>query len=140
MKYIVLLGRILYSAMFLKAAPGHFTGGMLGYASAAGVPAPSFLVPFAGVLALLGGISILLGFKAKWGAWLIVLFLIPVTFMMHAFWKGTDPMQIQMQMVNFMKNLSMLGAALLIAYFGSGPLSLDARTKTSSNYSSAVKS
>ncbi len=135
MKYIVLLGRILYSAMFLKSAPGHFTGQMLGYASAHGVPAASILVPFAGVLLLLGGLSILLGFKAKWGAWLIVLFLIPVTFTMHAFWKETDPMQMQMQMAHFMKNLSMLGAALLIAYFGSGPLSLDARTNTAPKYS-----
>src|SRR6266487_4725008 len=129
MKYIVLLGRILFSAMFLKSTPGHFTRGMIGYASAHGVPAASFLVPFAGILALLGGISILLGYKAKLGAWLIVLFLIPVTFMMHAFWKETDPMQTQMQMINFMKNLSMLGGALLITYFGAGPLSFDARSK-----------
>src|SRR5215216_7998631 len=111
MKYIVLLGRILYSAMFLKSAPGHFTGQMLGYASSQGVPAASFLVPLSGILALLGGISIVLGFKAKWGAWLIVLFLIPVTFMMHAFWKETDPMQKQVQMAMFMKNISMLGGA-----------------------------
>ncbi|HXL56497.1 MAG TPA: DoxX family protein [Chitinophagaceae bacterium] len=129
MKYIVLLGRILFSAMFLISAPHHFTSGVIGYASKYGVPAASFLVPFAGILALLGGISILLGYKAKLGAWLIVLFLIPVTFMMHAFWKETDPMQTQMQMINFMKNLSMLGGALLITYFGAGPLSFDARSK-----------
>jgi len=45
--------------------------------------------------------------------------------MIHNFWSYTDPMQVQMQMINFMKNLSMLGAALLIAHFGSGPLSVD---------------
>jgi putative oxidoreductase len=77
------------------------------------------------VIALVGGLSILLGYKAKYGAWLIVLFLAPVSFMMHNFWTYTDPMQMQMQMVMFMKNMSMLGAALLIAHFGSGPLSLD---------------
>jgi putative oxidoreductase len=139
MKYIVLLGRILYSAMFIKSASGHFTGQMIGYASAHGVPAASFLVPFSGVLALVGGISILLGYKAKWGAWLIVIFLIPVTFMMHAFWKETDPMQTQIQMAMFLKNISMLGAAFLISYFGSGPLSLDAGTKAAQNYSPALQ-
>lgn len=47
--------------------------------------------------------------------------------MLHAFWKVTDPMMAQIQMGMFMKNVSMLGGALLIAYFGAGPLSLDAR-------------
>jgi len=79
------------------------------------------------VVALAGGLSILLGYRAKLGAWLIALFLIPVTLMMHKFWAVTDPMMAQMQMAMFMKNLSMLGGALLITQFGSGPLSLDAR-------------
>jgi len=56
-----------------------------------------------------------------------VLFLIPVTFMMHKFWTVSDPMMAQIQMVMFMKNVSMLGGALLISYFGAGPFSLDAR-------------
>ena len=47
---------------------------------------------------------------------------------MHNFWAVTDPMMRGMQIAMFMKNVSMLGAALLIAYFGSGPLSLDARS------------
>jgi putative oxidoreductase len=78
-----------------------------------------------GVIATLGAISIILGFKARWGAWLIVLFLIPVTLMMHDFWTVTDPQMRGMQMAMFMKNISMLGGALLITYFGSGPLSVD---------------
>jgi len=88
-------------------------------------------VPLAGIIALLGGISILLGWWARAGAWLIVLFLIPVTFMMHRFWAVTDPMMHKMQMVMFMKNIAMLGGALLIAYYGAGPVSIDTRqTKT----------
>jgi len=125
MKIIVLLGRIFFSLIFLMTAMSHFSKGAIGYASSKGVPAASFVVPLSGVMAVLGAISIILGFKARWGAWLIVLFLIPVTFMMHDFWTVTDPQMKQMQMAMFMKNISMLGGALLITYFGSGPFSVD---------------
>ena len=125
MKYIVLLGRILYGAIFIMSGPSHFTAGAIGYAASKGVPMASVAVPLSGIIALIGGLSILVGYKAKYGAWLIVIFLLPVTFMIHNFWTYTDPMQAQMQMANFMKNLSMLGAALMIAHFGSGPLSVD---------------
>jgi putative oxidoreductase len=126
MKYLVLIGRILYSTIFLMTAKVHFSHGAVEYATAAGVPLPEVLVPLSGIVAIIGGLSIALGFKAKNGAWLIVIFLIPVTFYMHAFWKETDAMRMQMQFANFFKNMSMLGAALMISYFGSGPLSLDA--------------
>ncbi len=61
------------------------------------------------------------------GAWLIVLFLIPVTLMLHKFWGIADPAAAQIQMVMFMKNASMLGAALMITQLGAGPFNLDAR-------------
>lgn len=125
MKYLVLLGRILYTAIFLMSGPGHFTAGTIGYAASKGVPMASIAVPLSGIIAIIGGLSILLGFKAKYGAWLIVLFLVPITFMIHDYWTVADPMMRQMQQINFMKNLSMIGAALMIAHFGSGPLSVD---------------
>ena len=127
LRYMVPLGRVLFAAIFVMAAPGHFAAPTIAFAAQQGVPLASLLVPLSGVLALLGGLSVLLGYRAKLGAWLIVLFLIPVTLAMHAFWKVADPTMAQMQQAMFMKNLSMLGAALLIAYFGAGPLSLDAR-------------
>jgi putative oxidoreductase len=74
-------------------------------------------------------LSILLGYRARIGAWLIVLFLAVITPAMHNFWAVTDPMMHVMQMVMFMKNASMLGAALLITQVGAGPWSLDARGK-----------
>lgn len=82
-------------------------------------------VPLSGMIALLGGVSIALGYRAKWGAWLLVLFLVPVTLTMHNFWAVADPAAAALQQIMFMKNLAMLGAALLIAHFGSGPLSVD---------------
>jgi putative oxidoreductase len=127
MRYAVAAGRLLYSAIFLASPLSHFSPQAIGYASQAGVPLAGLLVPLSGVLALVGGLSILLGYRARIGAWLIVLFLVPVTVTMHNFWAVTDPMMAQMQFAMFMKNVSMLGGALLIGYFGAGPLSLDAR-------------
>ncbi len=108
------------------ASLGHFSSGTIGYAAAQGVPLASIAVPLSGIFALLGGLSVALGYKAKWGAWLLVLFLAPVTVMLHNFWAAQDPTMAQMQQIMFMKNLSMLGGAILVSYFGAGPLSLDA--------------
>jgi putative oxidoreductase len=133
MKYIVLLGRIFYSLIFINSGISHFSDASIGYAGSQGVPMPSILVPVSGIMAIAGGLSILLGYKAKWGAWLLIAFLIPVTLMMHAFWKFNQPEQQQEQMIMFMKNTSMLGAAFLIAWFGSGPMSMDKWTDKSAH-------
>jgi len=125
--HIVPVGRILFAAIFLAAAPGHFTVETIAHAAAQGVPLAAVAVPLSGALAALGGVSLVLGYRARIGAWLLVLFLVPVTFTMHNFWAVTDPAAAQIQQIMFMKNVSMLGGALLIAYFGAGPVSLDAR-------------
>lgn len=125
--WIVLLGRLLYSFLFLSAAIFHFSSSEIGYAAQQGLPMAHILVPASGILAGLGALSILLGFRARIGAWLIVIFLIPVTLKMHNFWAVTDPMMKAMQQAHFFKNVALLGAALLITQFGSGPLSLDSR-------------
>jgi putative oxidoreductase len=124
---VVVLGRFLFVLIFVMAGANHFSKQTIGYAASQGVPLAAILVPLSGVLAIVGGLSILLGYRSKLGAWLMVLFLIPVTSMMHKFWTLADPMMAQIQMVLFMKNVSMLGGALLISHFGTGPFSLDAR-------------
>lgn len=124
---VVVLGRFLFALIFLMAGANHFNKQTIGYAASVGVPLPAITVPLSGVLAIVGGLSILLGYRAKLGAWLIVLFLVPVSLMMHKFWTVTDPMMAQIQMILFMKNVSMLGGALLISQFGAGSFSLDAR-------------
>src|SRR5664279_1726513 len=128
MKYLILLGRLFYSAIFIMAGPAHFTKGDIGYGASQGVPIASIVVPLSGVIALLGGLSILTGYKARYGAWLLVIFLVPVTIVMHNFWAITDPMAKTMQQIMFMKNISMLGAAILITHFGTGLLSVDNKT------------
>ena len=134
MKYIVLTGRVLFSLIFLMTVMSHFKKETIDYASMQGVPAASILVPLSCIIAFAGGLCIALGFKAKMGAWLIVIFLVPVTFCMHAFWKETEAMQMHMQMAHFMKNIALLGAAFLISYFGAGPLSIDEKIKTKTNF------
>jgi putative oxidoreductase len=126
---IVLLGRLFFVLIFLMAGPNHFSGQTIAYAASQGVPLASIAVPFSGVLAIVGGLSILLGYRARIGAWLIALFLVAVTPMMHKFWVVPDPMMHQLQIIMFMKNVAILGGALLITQLGAGPWSLDSRGK-----------
>ena len=122
----ILAGRVFFSLIFIVAGLNHFSKQTIAFAASQGVPLASVAVPLSGVIAVVGGLSILLGYRARLGAWLIVLFLIAVT-PLHNFWAVHDPMMAQIQMIMFMKNISMLGGALLISQFGAGPLSLDAR-------------
>jgi putative oxidoreductase len=126
---IVLIGRFFFALIFLTSGPNHFSAQTIAYAASQGVPLASIAVPLSGIIAMAGGLSILLGYRAKIGAWLIVLFLVPVTLMMHNFWTMHDPTTAQMNTIMFMKNMAMLGGALLISQFGSGPLSLDNRKR-----------
>jgi len=126
---VVLLGRFLFAMIFLIAAPLNFSGKSIAFAASQGVPLASISVPLSGIIALAGGLSILLGYRARIGAWLIVLFLAAVTPMLHNFWTVADPTTHQMQFIMFMKNLSMMGGALFISQFGTGPWSLDGRRK-----------
>lgn len=121
------VGRAFFAAMFLIAGPTHLSPQMAAYAAQQGVPLAHIAVPFSGLLAFLGGLSVLLGYRARLGALLIVAFLVPVTLTMHNFWAIDDPMTAMIQQGMFMKNLAMLGGALLITHFGAGPYSLDAR-------------
>lgn len=125
MNYIPLIGRILFSIIFLMSPLWHFSNRTIESAASKGVPWATILVPAAGLMAFLGALSIILGYKVKIGALLIIAFLIPATIMMHDFWTITDPGMQQLQKSIFMRNLALAGAALLISYFGSGPFSLD---------------
>ena len=124
---VVVLGRFFFTLIFLMAGANHFSRQTIAFSASQGVPLASIAVPFSGVLAIAGGLSVLLGYRARLGARLIALFLVPVTLVMHKFWLVQDPMMAQIQMILFMKNVSMLGGALLISQLGAGPFSLDAR-------------
>jgi putative oxidoreductase len=125
MRAIVPIGRAMFALIFLPAVFTHFSSGTIAAASAHGVPLATILVPAAGILAFIGGASVLLGYRARLGAFLLILFLVPVTLVMHKFWGIADPQIAAMQKIQFMKNMSLVGTSLLIIYFGSGPVSLD---------------
>jgi putative oxidoreductase len=125
MKITTLTARVLFSMIFLMAGLSHFSAATIGYAAYQGVPLANVLVPISGVIAIAGALSIILGYKIKIGSLLIVLFLVPVSFAMHPFWKATDPMTQQIQMSMFMKNISMIGGALFFFVQGAGAYSLD---------------
>lgn len=116
MEIALITGRILFSIIFIVSAFGHFKAGTIAFAASKGVPFANLTVPFSGVLELLGGLSILIGFETRIGALLIILFLVPVTFTLHQFWKEKDPMMKQMEMVMFLKNIAMIGGALILGY------------------------
>ena len=106
-RYLVPLGRCLFAALFITAAPMHFSAQGVAYAAAEGVPLAKVLVPISGLLAL---------------------FLVPVTLLMHDYWHVVDPAEAMVQQAMFWKNVSMLGAALVLTHFGAGPISIDALT------------
>jgi uncharacterized membrane protein YphA (DoxX/SURF4 family) len=126
---MLLIGRILFGAVFFKDAADHFSPEMMQEAEAKGVFLPHILVPLSGLIAIIGGLLIILGLKTKLGAGLIVKVLIPVTVVMHDFWNFVTPHLIDMEFDQFVKNLGLLGAACFLIYFGAGPWSVDAWLK-----------
>lgn len=116
MDVVILIGRILFALLFLGSAYGHFAQGkaMTGYAQSKGVPMPGPAVYLGGVLLGLGGLSVLLGVWADLGALLLVVFLVPTAVLMHGFWKETDAQARQMEQIQFLKDISLAGAALML--------------------------
>jgi putative oxidoreductase len=119
MDVVFLIGRILFVGIFVfSGSTIHLLNRRQGieYARMYGVPLAAFGVPFTGVLAVLGGVSVALGVWGDVGALLIAAFLLLITPLMHAFWRETEAMQQQIQLTNFMKNFALLGGALVLFY------------------------
>jgi putative oxidoreductase len=113
---VAFVGRILFVAVFLGSGYAHLaqTQAMAGYAASKGVPGAKVATRASGVLLIVGALMVLLGIWADLGALLLVVFLIPTAFLMHAFWKETDPQAKQLEMVQFQKDLALAGASLVI--------------------------
>jgi putative oxidoreductase len=112
------LARLLFCLLFLKSGYAHLVNvkPMAGYAKAVGnVPMPEVMVLVSGVMLLAGGLSLLVGYHPRIGGMLLVLFLVPAAFLMHPYWKQTDPMARAGDAAQFWKNISLAGAALFIA-------------------------
>jgi putative oxidoreductase len=119
MDVVFLVARVLFAIVFvISGATVHLLQRRQGieYARSYGVPMPEIGVPLTGLMAVVGGVLVALGLWGDLGALLIAAFLLLITPLMHAFWRETEPMQQQMQMVNFMKNTALLGGALALFY------------------------
>lgn len=116
-----LLGRILIAALFIPAGWGKISdfSGTAGYITSKGLPLPEVGVVVAIVVELIGGLMLLVGFKTRWAAAALFLFLIPTLLFFHPFW--SDPTQA----IFFWKNLAIMGGLLYVWAFGPGRLSID---------------
>jgi putative oxidoreductase len=116
MKAPFVLGRIIYGGFFLYSGIHHFKDfkKLSQYAAAKNVPFPEVAVGVTGALLTLGGLSILLGVKPKYGSAALVAFLAGTSPAMHDFWNAADPQQRQNDMIHFMKNLALSGGALAL--------------------------
>ena len=112
----LIAGRVLFALLFVSSGVNHFTqnAAMTGYAKYKKIPMAKISVYVSGLMLVLGGIYIALGFYADLGALLLAIFLIPTAFLMHAFWKESDATAKSNERIAFFKDLSLAGAALII--------------------------
>ena len=132
---VAVLGRILLCTIFLLAAVGNKIPNFSAVAKVMdeqGVPAPQIMLVGAIVFLIAGSLSVILGYKARIGAALLLVFLVLATYYFHDFWTVSDPQARQEQMIQFMKNLGLMGAMVLIIANGTGPMSLDERRTSNS--------
>ncbi len=126
---LALLGRALFASIFLLTASGHFRAPAIAAAAGEGLPLAGLLVPGSGFMMLGGGLAVLLGWRTRLGAWMLAVFLLPATFLFHDYWTIEDVVLRHREQIAFMKNLSLLGGALVLAELGAGPWSVDARRR-----------
>jgi putative oxidoreductase len=123
MDILLVIGRVLFALIFINSGIAHLTklNDMTGYAQFKKVPAAKLAVIVTGLMLIIGGLYIVFGVYADLGALLLAIFLVPTAFMMHNFWTIQEPQAKQSEMINFFKNLSLAGAALIIfVLVGSG--------------------
>ena len=115
MTQLFLVGRILLGGYFVYSGAEHFLKlqHLAAAAAAHHVPVPAVAVALSGVLLLIAGVSFLLGMAPKLGVLAVVLFLVPVTLTMHAFWADADPQMRMADLINFTKNFALLASSLM---------------------------
>jgi putative oxidoreductase len=123
-----LIGRILIAMLFIPSGWGKIAGfaGTVGYISSKGVPLPEVAAAIAIAVELGLGILLLVGFKTRWTALLMALFVIGITIIFHNYW-AVEAAQVMAQKMNFFKNMAIAGGMLGFAAFGAGEYSLDGR-------------
>jgi putative oxidoreductase len=119
MDWVLLLGRVLFAFLFVNAGLGFHLRQRtmaIGYARAMGAPAPDLTVVLTGLQLIVAGLMIVLGIWVDLAALLVIAFLVPTNYWMHAFWKMDDPEQKVMNATHFWKNTALIGGALILFY------------------------
>jgi putative oxidoreductase len=116
-KWGLVLGRLLMSVIFLLSGAGklmQFTGTATMMAGK-GIPLATVALAITLLIEVGGGLALLIGFKVRYIAPIMALWLVPVTLVFHNFWayQGADQ---QNQMANFLKNVAIMGGLLIAAY------------------------
>ena len=108
-------GRALVGLLFVVSGINKILGfgGVAGYMASKGMPFASLLLVATIAVELGGGLALMTGFQARWASLVLALFLVPVTLIFHAFWSAA-PAEFQNQLNNFLKNVAILGAMLVI--------------------------
>tara|TARA_R110002111_G_scaffold247140_5_gene310221 strand:+ start:35573 stop:36013 length:441 start_codon:yes stop_codon:yes gene_type:complete len=125
---VTVSGRIMIATIFLMSAVGNKIpnfNNIAGYMASEGVPLPKLMLAGAIAFLIAGSLSIIVGFKARIGAGLLLVFLVLATYYFHDFWTLEDAQAKQGQMIHFMKNLALMGTMLFLIANGSGRMSLD---------------
>lgn len=124
-----LVARILLTLMFIYSGFGKLTGfdGTVGYIASKGLPMPQLMAIGAILIELGAGLLLLVGYKARWAALAIFVFLIPTTLIFHNFW-ASPAAEYEMQQINFMKNVTIMGGMLMVWAFGPGRFAFDRDT------------
>lgn len=125
-KFGPVTGRVLVALIFLWSGIGKIGGfaGTAGYMASKGLPMAEVLLALTILIEVGGSLMLIVGWKARWAAAVMFLWMIPVTLVFHNFW-AVPPAEVMNQQINFMKNLSIMGAMLYILAFGAGPYSVD---------------
>lgn len=128
-----LAGRVMIATIFLLSAVGNKIpnfSSVAGYMASEGVPVPQVALAGAILFLIVGSISVILGYKVQIGASLLLVFLVLATYFFHDFWTF-EGQEREMQMIQFMKNLSLMGTMVYLIANGSGRWSLDDKLKVS---------
>jgi putative oxidoreductase len=126
-----LIGRLLLAALFLPAGISKIGGfsGTVGYIASAGLPLPELGAAIAIVVEVGGALALILGYGTRWAALGLALFTLVATVIFHNFW-AVPAEQMMVQQLMFFKNVAVVGGLLVLAAFGAGALSMDARRAT----------
>jgi putative oxidoreductase len=127
---VALVGRLAMCWIFLSSGFGKLTdvAAFSAVLSKRGVPAPSFMGWLGAIVEFGGGLLILFGFKIRWGAILMILFVIVATLISHRYWEFTGE-ALGAQRTNFWKNVTIIGGLLFMFLAGAGRYSVDGFTR-----------